>query len=111
MHRMAPQPYPSMFLWPALAAQSASKFAVAVADELAELAELAEQISQPPAPTWTTPNRVALELPSMQLRDFSTESFDAHRVLLQIQPSVVTSAIVDSITTFDQGCYKRRGKG
>ncbi len=71
---MAPQPFPSMFLWPALAAQSASKFAAAVADELAELAGPGEQTSQLPEPTWTTPNRVALELPSMQLRDFSTEA-------------------------------------
>jgi poly(3-hydroxybutyrate) depolymerase len=72
---MAPQPFPSMFLWPALAAQSASKFAAAVADELAGLAEPSEQISPVPPPTWTTPNRVALELPSMQLRDFSTKAF------------------------------------
>jgi poly(3-hydroxyalkanoate) synthetase len=58
------------FLWPALAAATASEMAAAFARELARLA------AGPPAnaavrePRWTTRNRVALELPSMRLRAF-----------------------------------------
>lgn len=60
------------FLWPALAAQSASEFASAVAAELAHLAEGPEEGRPRPEPRWATPNRVVLDLPCMRLRKFST---------------------------------------
>lgn len=60
------------FLWPALVAESASELASATARGFADLAIG----PQPPTrePQWTTPNRVALELPSVRLRDFSTSA-------------------------------------
>jgi len=64
------------FLWPAIAAATASEMVSALAKELAHLA------LGPPSnpilrePGWTTPNRVALELPSMRLREFSSDGDD-----------------------------------
>jgi len=58
------------FLWPALVAESASEIASAAAREFADLA-----IEPQPQTTrerqWTTRNCVALELPTVRLRDFS----------------------------------------
>ena len=45
----------------------------AFAKELAQLAAGDPSNSGPREPRWTTPNRVALELPSMQLREFSPD--------------------------------------
>ena len=61
------------FLWPALIAESASEFASAAAREFVSLAM---GPTQPGArePRWTTRNRVALELPTVRLRAFSTNS-------------------------------------
>jgi poly(3-hydroxybutyrate) depolymerase len=61
------------FLWPALAAATASEMVSAFAKELAQLAAGDPSNSVPREPRWTTPNRVALELPSMQLREFSPD--------------------------------------
>ena len=58
------------FLWPALAAASASEAAAAIASEFTQLAIGAEHQPAPP-PEWATPNIIALELPTMRLRDFS----------------------------------------
>lgn len=60
------------FLWPALVAAEAGRLTSALARDLADLAG-----SAGPAPRpwrWATPNRVALDLPTMRLRDFSTGS-------------------------------------
>jgi len=59
------------FLWPALAAASASEFAAAVAKQWADFAA---PDHQKPAgePHWATPNSIALELSTVRLRDFST---------------------------------------
>jgi poly(3-hydroxyalkanoate) synthetase len=57
------------FLWPALAAASASEMAATLAKDFAQLAN--GRAAKPSEPTWTTPNRIALELPAMRLRDFS----------------------------------------
>ncbi len=59
------------FLWPALAAASASEFAAAVAKQWVDFAA---PDHQKPAgePHWATPNCVALELNTVRLRDFST---------------------------------------
>jgi poly(3-hydroxybutyrate) depolymerase len=59
------------FLWPALVAESASEIASAAAREFANLA-IAPQPQTAREPQWTTQNRVALELPTVRLRDFST---------------------------------------
>jgi poly(3-hydroxyalkanoate) synthetase len=59
------------FLWPALAAASASEAAAAIASEFTQLAIRAENEHVPP-PEWATSNEVVLELPTMRLRDFST---------------------------------------
>lgn len=70
---MAGSPFPSVaFLWPALMAASVSDAVSAVADEFAHLAAAdfgAEPV--PPAPAWASTHEIALELPTMHLRDFS----------------------------------------
>ena len=59
------------FLWPALAAASASEIAGSFAQQIIGLSSATDGA---PArePEWATPNTVALELASMRLRDFST---------------------------------------
>jgi hypothetical protein len=51
----------------------------AFAKELAHLAAGQPSNSMLREPRWTTPNRVALELPSMRLREFSADGDDAAR--------------------------------
>lgn len=59
------------FLWPALAAASASEMASLLANQLAQLAS--ESHTRPvTSPDWASRNHVALELPTLRLRDFST---------------------------------------
>jgi len=65
---------PLAFLWPALAAESASEFASAMAREFANLAVGPDTQAGSAGPSWTTRNKVALELAAVQLRDFSTDS-------------------------------------
>jgi poly(3-hydroxybutyrate) depolymerase len=59
------------FLWPALIAESASEIASAAAREFANLAIEPQPQTSAREPQWTTQNRVALELPTVRLRDFS----------------------------------------
>src|SRR5579862_9318933 len=59
------------FLWPALAAASASDFTSALAKELVNCAVGSAAWRVPPEPEWATPNKVALELDSVRLRDFT----------------------------------------
>ena len=59
------------FLWPALMAEQASKFAASMAQGLAKLATAWEPPEPRAEPQWTTPNKVALELATVRLRDFS----------------------------------------
>ena len=59
------------FLWPALMAEQASKFAASMAQELAKLATAAVPLEPRAEPQWATPNKVALELATVRLRDFS----------------------------------------
>jgi poly(3-hydroxybutyrate) depolymerase len=67
------RPFTSMaFLWPALAAETASEFASAMAREFVNLAVGPESAKEIPAPRWTTRNKVALELTAVRLRDFSS---------------------------------------
>jgi poly(3-hydroxyalkanoate) synthetase len=62
------------FLWPALAAETASELASVVAREFASLAAGPDAETNGPEPCWTTRNQVALELTAVRLRDFSTTS-------------------------------------
>src|SRR5262249_46622009 len=62
---------PLAFLWPALAAGSASEFASAMAREFANLAVGPDTQAGGVPPRWTTRNKVPLELAAVRLRDFS----------------------------------------
>jgi poly(3-hydroxybutyrate) depolymerase len=67
-------------LWPALAAEAASEIAAVAAKGLLDLAigsERQREREQGPEPEWATPNRVALELTTVRLRDFSTSGRQA----------------------------------
>jgi poly(3-hydroxybutyrate) depolymerase len=61
-------------LWPALAAESASEFASALAREFVGLAVGPDAAIKVDEPGWSTQNRVALELATVRLRDFSSAS-------------------------------------
>jgi hypothetical protein len=60
------------FLWPALIAESASEFASAAARQLVDFAIDRQPRTSARESQWTTQNRVALELLTVRLRDFST---------------------------------------
>jgi poly(3-hydroxybutyrate) depolymerase len=64
------------FLWPALAAATASEMFSVLTKELASLAAGHPSNSMFREPRWTTPNQIALELPSMHLRKFSADGDD-----------------------------------
>ena len=67
------RPFTSLaFLWPALAAETASEFASAMAREFVNLAVGPESATDAREPRWTTRNKVVLELTAARLRDFST---------------------------------------
>ena len=61
------------FLWPALTFAAAGEASLRIARELTGMADAASD-RQEPELEWTTPHRVALELDSVQLRDFSTDA-------------------------------------
>ena len=61
------------FMWPALLAASASELAAHFAKQFTSLA-IGENAERAPQPKWTTPHRLALELRTVQLRDFSTRA-------------------------------------
>jgi pimeloyl-ACP methyl ester carboxylesterase len=60
------------FLWPAMAAASASEFAATLAKQFVDLAVGPDEDGDPGLPPWTTANRVALRIKTASLRDFST---------------------------------------
>jgi len=62
---------PLAFLWPALAAGSASEFASAMAREFANLVVGPDTQAGGTPPRWATRNKVPLELAAVRLRDFS----------------------------------------
>jgi poly(3-hydroxybutyrate) depolymerase len=61
------------FVWPALVAASASEIAAHFAKQFTNLA-IGSDGETAPQPKWTTPHRVALELETVKLRDFVTQS-------------------------------------
>jgi poly(3-hydroxybutyrate) depolymerase len=63
------------FLWPALAAETTSEIAAAAAREFVKLAVgPAAGETNGREPQWTTRNKIALELSSVRMRDFSTRA-------------------------------------
>ena len=60
------------FLWPALAAASASEIACSIAKQFIGLTGTTEDDTAVREPAWATPNTVALDLKTVRLRDFST---------------------------------------
>lgn len=60
------------FLWPALAAASASEVSALFARQMASLAVGTDDAPTRAEPAWTTPNTIALELKAVRMRDFST---------------------------------------
>jgi poly(3-hydroxybutyrate) depolymerase len=97
------------FLWPALAAESASEFASAVARELVSLAMGSETQAKGPEPQWTTRNEVALELGSVRLRDFS-ESRDGIATLI-CAPFALHSATITDLAVDHSLVAALRGAG
>jgi poly(3-hydroxyalkanoate) synthetase len=59
------------FIWPALAAATASELAALAAKQFAGLAVGADDSPAANEPIWATPNTIALELKTVRLRDFS----------------------------------------
>jgi poly(3-hydroxybutyrate) depolymerase len=73
MYEPAGRQFPHFaFLWPALAAASASEISAAAAKQFAGFAFGAEAGPAAGEPKWTTPNTIALELKTVRLRDFTT---------------------------------------
>ncbi len=70
----APRLHANPFLWPLIAAATASDAAASYFNELAH-AVIGESVPQEkPELSWVSPNRIALELATVRLRDFSTRS-------------------------------------
>jgi pimeloyl-ACP methyl ester carboxylesterase len=82
------------FLWPAIAAASASEFAASLAKQFVDLAVGPDEETDPGAPQWTTANRVALRIKTASLRDFSTAT-DGTPTLLVTPFALHGSTIVD----------------
>lgn len=82
------------FLWPALAAASASEIAASAAKQFAGFAFGAEASPAACEPKWTTPNTIALELKTVRLRDFTT-SQDGIPTLLCAPFALHGAAVVD----------------
>src|SRR6266702_7534771 len=70
--RNGPQSLYTAYLWPALAAASASEMASFVAGQLLTLSQAADDAPASEEPKGITPSRIALELTIVRLRDFST---------------------------------------
>ena len=95
MYEPTGRPFSNLaFLWPALAAASASEAAAALAHHLAGLAVGTDEARALPEPEWATPNTVALDLATVRLRDFSTAS-DAMPVLLCAPFALHGAAVAD----------------
>jgi len=72
MYEPSPNHIPSLvFLWPAFVAAAASEAAALAARQFTDLA-IGGDGPEAPEPAWATAHTVALELPSVRLRDFTT---------------------------------------
>jgi poly(3-hydroxybutyrate) depolymerase len=94
MYEPAGRDFPNLaFLWPAFVAASASEMTARVARQFADLAV---GCAAPPArePKWATPHTIALELKTVRLRDFTTDS-KSLPTLLCAPFALHSAAIVD----------------
>jgi len=95
MYEPSGRQYPHLaFIWPALAAASASELAALAAKHFVGLAVGEADGALPCEPNWATPNAIALELRSVRLRDFSTD-MDGTPVLLCAPFALHGAAVAD----------------
>jgi poly(3-hydroxybutyrate) depolymerase len=83
------------FLWPALLAASASEMTAHFAKQFTTLA-IGAGGETVPQPQWTTPHRIALELKTVRLRDFTTQPHD--RPCLLCTPFALHGSTVSDLT-------------
>jgi len=88
-------PFAFAFLWPALAAASASELAAVAAKQLVSLA-VGEEKSPLQEPQWSTLHRIALAMRTVRLRDFSLDS-EGQPVLLCAPFALHGAAICDLV--------------
>ena len=69
------------FLWPALAAASASEIAGLIAKQFIGLTSTTDDNTAAREPDWATPNTIALELKTVRLRDFTTAQYGVPTLL------------------------------
>jgi poly(3-hydroxyalkanoate) synthetase len=96
MYDPAARPSPSLaFLWPAFAAAAAGDVASLVARQLADFAISGTSGGSAPEPPWTTAHSVALELKTVQLRDFTIGSREQPAALLCAPFALHSATIAD----------------
>jgi poly(3-hydroxybutyrate) depolymerase len=83
------------FLWPAIAAATASDMAALVAKQLADLA-IGPSAAPAPEPQWATPHAIALELKTVRLRDY-TVAEESQPALLCAPFALHGAAIADLV--------------
>jgi poly(3-hydroxybutyrate) depolymerase len=83
------------FVWPALVTAAASEMAAHFSKQFTSLAIGARGEKPPPQPKWTTPHRLALELKTVQLRDFSAG--DNGRPCLLCTPFALHGSVVSDL--------------
>ncbi len=96
------------FLWPAFVAASASDMSALIAKHFANLA-VGPAGAQAPEPKWSTPHTVALQLNSVQLRDFTVDE-DSSPALL-CTPLALHGAAVADLTQGHSLVAALRGAG
>ncbi|MCP4382483.1 MAG: alpha/beta fold hydrolase [Hyphomicrobiales bacterium] len=82
------------FLWPALLAMETGRATLAMAEQFANLVAPAAPDPAVEPPRWTTPNKLALELRSLKLRDFSTKSKPGQTPTLVCPPFALHGATI-----------------
>lgn len=85
------------YLWPMAAAIEMGEAGLELFRENLKFLEEAADISDPPEPVWASPNRVALDLDTMRLRDFSRHQHAAAKcpVIVDAPYAGHTSMIAD----------------
>jgi len=94
MYEPSGRQFPQLMLWSALAAVSVSEAAASVARQFVDLTSEANNARVTPEPEWATPNKIALELKTVRLRDFSNE-YDGPPVLLCAPFALHGAAVTD----------------
>lgn len=85
------------WFWPFAAAIEFGEEGMRLFEDNLKFLTEAQLINAPPAPEWATPNRIALELETMRLRDFSTQRSGPSTTPVLIDPPYAghNSSIVD----------------